>query len=142
MRCPPNLFGAASDRGKVIASAEYYRRDAIFDRDRAYSAAKWKDSFGDVTGISVGGNTAFTNTFSDAWVLGECDESLYAGLTTPFGVPGEGCGFAYADISAQTGGVERFSTFVDASYEINDSLEVYIENRYSRIESFVGMLPR
>ena len=137
------LFGAASDRGKLIASAEYYRRDAIFDRDREYSAAKVEGTtFGDVTGISVGGNTAFTNTFSDAWVLGDCDESLYAGVfTTPFGVPGEGCGFAYADISAQTGGVERFSTFVDASYEINDSLEVYIENRYSRIESFGRYAP-
>jgi len=137
------LFGASSERGKIIASAEYFKRDEIYDRDRDYSAAQVNGTtFGDVIGISVGGNTGFTNSFSDAWVLGDCDPSLYAGeFTTPFGVPGEGCGFAYADISAQTGGVERFSTFVDASYEISDSLEVYVETRYSRIESFGRYAP-
>ena len=137
------LFGASSDRGKIIASAEYYKRDRIYDRDRQHSSSKIEGTgFGDVTGISVGGNTGFTNNFSDAWVLGECDTSLYAGtFTTPFGVPGEGCGFAYADISVLAGDVERFSTFVDASYEVSDSLEIYVENRYSRIDSFGRYAP-
>ena len=137
------LFGAAGDRGKVIASFEFFERKAIFDGDRDYSSTQINgDSFGDTVGISVGGNTGFAPDFSEAYPIGDCDPSLYAGIFhTPFGVPGEGCGFGYADISAQTGSVERYSTFVDASYQLTDDINVYAENRYSRINSFGRFAP-
>ena len=137
------LFGAASDRGKVIASFEFFERKAIFDGDRDYSSVQINgDSFGDTVGISVGGNTGFAPGFSAAYPIGNCDPSVYAGIFhTPFGVPGEGCGFGYADISAQTGSVERYSTFVDASYQLTDVVNVYAENRYSRINSFGRYAP-
>ena len=137
------LFGASSERGKIIVAAEYFKREEIYDGDRDYSGVQVNGtSFGDTVGISVGGNTGFTPNFSDAWAIGDCDTSLYAGVfTDPFGIPGDGCGFGYADISAQTGAVERYSTFVDASYQINDSIETYIETRYSRIQSFGRYAP-
>ena len=138
-----SLFGASSDRGKVIASFEFYERSAIFDGDRDYSSVQVNGtSFGDTVGISVGGNTGFPFNFSTAYPIGDCDPSIYAGtFTTPFGIPGEGCGFGYADISAQTGAVERYSTFVDASYQLTPDVNVYAENRYSRINSFGRYAP-
>ena len=137
------LFGASSDRGKVLASMEFYERGAIFDGDRDYSAVQINGtSFGDTVGVSVGGNTGFPPNFSGAYPIGDCDPAVYAGIfTTPFGIPGEGCGFGYADISAQTGAVERYSTFVDASYNLTDDITVYAENRYSRINSFGRYAP-
>ena len=137
------LFGASSDRGKVLASMEFYERGAIFDGDRDYSAVQINGtSFGDTVGVSVGGNTGFPPNFSTAYPIGDCDPAVYAGVfTTPFGIPGEGCGFGYADISAQTGAVERYSTFVDASYNLTDDITVYAENRYSRINSFGRYAP-
>ena len=46
------VFGASGDKGKIIASVEYYQRDAIFDADRDYSAAQVNGpSFGDTVGV-------------------------------------------------------------------------------------------
>lgn len=138
------LFGASGDRGKILASLEWFKRDAIFDGDRDYSRAQVNGtSFGDTVGVSVGGNTGFVPGFpSNPFVIGDCPADTYAGvLTDPFGIPGEGCGFGYADISAQTGAVERWSTFLDASFEINENHTVYLENRFSRIESFGRYAP-
>ncbi len=88
------LFGSSSERGKVLASAEYYRRKAIFDGDRDYSSVQVNGTgFGDTVGISVGGNTGFPLNFSTAYPIGDCDPSVYAGVfTDPFGIPGLGCG--------------------------------------------------
>ena len=137
------LFGASGDRGKIVASFEFFERSAIFDGDRDYSSVQVNGtSFGDTMGISVGGNTGFPPNFSTAYPIGDCDPSVYAGIfTSPFGIPGGGCGFGYADISAQTGSVERYSTFVDASYRLTDDVNAYAENRYSRINSFGRYAP-
>ena len=138
------VFGASGDKGKVIASVEYYQRDAIFDADRDYSAAQVNgSSFGDTVGVSVGGNTGFVPGFpSNPFPIGDCPTDTYTGvLDNPFGIPGQGCGFGYADISAQTGAIDRISTFVDASYDVNADTTVYMEARYSRIESFGRYAP-
>ena len=137
------LFGASGDRGKIIASFEFFERSAIFDGDRDYSSVQVNGtSFGDTMGISVGGNTGFPPNFSTAYPIGDCDPSVYAGIfTSPFGILGGGCGFGYADISAQTGSVERYSTFVDTSYRLTDDVNAYAENRYSRINSFGRYAP-
>ena len=138
------VFGASGDRGRVTASVEYYSRDPIFDGDRDYSQVSINGpSFGDTVGVSVGGNTGFVPGFpSNPFPIGDCPEDLYAGvLDNPFGIPGQGCGYGYADISAQTGGLDRYSTFLDASYEIDEDTTVYMESRYSRIESFGRYAP-
>ena len=138
------VFGASGDKGKIIASVEYYQRDAIFDADRDYSAAQVNGpTFGDTVGVSVGGNTGFVPGFPrNPFPIGDCPTDTYVGvLENPFGIQGQGCGFGYADISAQTGAIDRISTFVDASYDINADTTVYMESRYSRIESFGRYAP-
>ncbi len=131
------LFGKTGERGNIIAGAEYFNRDAVFDRDRPYSAAQVNGAnFSDTVGISVGGNTAFETDFSNPFPLGSCDESIYAGVfNNAFGLGGSGCGFAYANRSLQTGNLERKSVFVNGNYEISDSMTAYADVRFNQNET-------
>ncbi len=144
------LIGARGDRGGVLFTAEWFNRDPIFDGDRDYSKVKVEDP-GDgtlpdlgvhTTGVSGGGNTAFAPGFSAAASVGDCPTDVYAGVVeNPFGVPGTACGFGYADISAQTGGLDRISTFLNADYEWAPDHNLFFENRFTRIASFGRYAP-
>lgn len=144
------LFGARGERASMLFSAEWFTRDPIFDGDREYSKVKVEDP-GDgtlpdlgvhTTGVSGGGNTAFAPGFSAASAVGDCPTEVYAGVVeNPFGVPGTACGFGYADISAQTGGLDRISTFLNVDYEWTPGHNVFFENRFTRIASFGRYAP-
>lgn len=143
------VVGGSSDRGNYVFAAEFFRRNPVFDSQRDYSRVIVREPggpFGNQTGISVGGNTGFTNNFSEAFVIGECQTvdqgGLYAGIfTDPFGIPGDGCGFGYADISAQTGDINRFNTFLNANYELNEDHTLYFQNTVAKIQSFGRYAP-
>ena len=137
------VIGTSSDNASALFTAELFSRDPIFDGDRAYSAVQINGpNLGDTIGVSGGGNTAFHPWFLRATALGDCPTDVYAGvLGNPFGVPGTACGFGYADISAQTGGLDRVSTYLDAKYEFSPGHELFFENRYTRIESFGRYAP-
>ena len=144
------LFGAAGERASIMFTAEWFQRKPIFDGDRAYSRVEVRDpgdgtgpDLGvDTVGVSGGGNTAFAPGFSAAAALGDCPTSVYAGIVeNPFGVPGEACGFGYADISAQTGGLDRISTFLGVDYEWRPDHKLFFENRFTRIASFGRYAP-
>lgn len=137
------VIGTSSDRGNLLFTAELFERDPIFDGDRAYSSVQINGpNLGDTIGVSAGGNTAFHPWFLAAEAVGDCSTDVYAGvLGRPFGVPGTACGFGYADISAQTGGLDRVSTFLDANYEFSPGHEIFFENRFTRIESFGRYAP-
>ena len=144
------VFGAKGDRGSILFTAEWFKRDPIFDGDRDYSKAQVLDP-GDGTlpdlgvdtiGVSGGGNTAFAPGFSAASSVGDCPTSVYAGvIENPFGVPGTACGFGYANISAQTGGLDRISTALNVDYEWTPTTRLFFENRLTRIESFGRYAP-
>ena len=143
-------FGSQGEKSSIIFSAEWMKRNPIFDADRDYSRVVVRDNPSgglprldvDTVGVSGGGNTGFSTSFSEAFQIGgTCPGTAYIPISTPFGIPGNGCGFGYADLSMQTGGYDRQSTFLDARYQISDNHEVYFENRYSRIESFGRYAP-
>ena len=134
------LWGKNYDRGNVMVGLEYFNKDGISDGDREYSRADNSGStFGGTTGVSVGGNTAFETDFSDAFALGTCDPSIYAGVFTGTGFSSNpndtGCGFAYADVSFQTGNLERTSVFLSADYELSEDSELYIDARLNQNET-------
>ena len=137
------VIGTSNDNASALFTAELFSRDPIFDGDRDYSAVQINGpDLGDTIGVSAGGNTAFHPWFLRATALGDCPTDVYAGvLGNPFGIPGTACGFGYADISAQTGGLDRVSTYLDAKYEFSPGHEVFFENRYTRIESFGRYAP-
>ena len=142
-------FGAQSAGAKVVFSGEYFKRDPIFDKDRFYTRVEVRENPDggrprldlDTTGVSGGGNTGFELDFSTAFQLGACDESVYVKIKDPFGIPGDGCGFGYADRSMLTGGIERKSTFLLASMDLGGGHEVYVENRLTRAETFGRYAP-
>ena len=137
------VIGTSSNTGNLLFTAELFERDPIFDGDRAYSSVQINGpNLGDTIGVSAGGNTAFHPWWLAATAVGDCPTDVYAGvLDNPFGIPGTACGFGYADISAQTGGLDRVSTFLDANYEFSPGHEIFFENRYTRIESFGRYAP-
>lgn len=137
------IWGKTFERGNVILGAEYYKKDAISDGDRPYSRADdTGPDFGNTEGISVGGNTAFETDFSGPFALGSCDTSIYAGVfTNPFGLEGTGCGFPYANISLQTGNVERKSVFLSSNYELTEDASAYFDVRFNNNETFGRYAP-
>ena len=144
------LFGTSGTRSTMLFTGEWWRREPIFDGDRSYSAVQVNDpgdgtlpDLGvDTVGVSGGGNTAFHPFFIAASSLGDCPTDVYAGVVeNPFGIPGTACGFGYADISAQTGGLDRTSTYLNATYEWTPDHSFYFENRFTRIASFGRYAP-
>lgn len=143
-------FGTANDDGHILFSGEWVRTDPIFDADRDYSRVNITANPNggdprhsiDTTGVSLGGNTLFEYDYSDAFPGGPCPTDTYVPLSDPNGITGAtACGFGYADISLQTGGIDRKSTFLNASYNINEDNQVYMEARYTDQESFGRYAP-
>ena len=139
------LWGTSHSRGNILIGAEVFKKQQISDADRPYSRANTAGpDFGNTEGVSVGGNTGFETDFSAAFPLGSCDTSLYAGVfTNPFGLgdTSSGCGFAYANISLQTGNVERKSVFLSSNYELDDSTNWYFDARFNNNETFGRYAP-
>ena len=144
------LWGSSGADSNLMFTAEWFNRNPIFDGDRDYSKVEVRDpgdgtrpNLGvDTTGVSAGGNTAFHPWWAGAEAIGDCPMDVYAGIVEdPFGIPGTACGFGYADISAQTGGVDRISTFLTGNYEWTPGHELFMENRYSRQHTFGRYAP-
>ena len=162
------LFGASSDRGSITFGIEYDQRDAIFDADREFTKASYGDYDGDgdivgyaeTVGVSFYGYTLINPNVSgpydpndrSTWAytpgancqddpagtgfVGEMRMDLVAGPNTGFY-----CGYAYALVSANRASLERLNTWVSAEYEINDSLDVYMDAIISDNESFGRYAP-
>ncbi|MCZ6889488.1 MAG: TonB-dependent receptor [Gammaproteobacteria bacterium] len=132
-------FGASNDKGSVLFAAEWFKRDPIFDADRSYSRVNVMDNPNgglprhdvDTTGVSGFGNTFLETDDSASFPAGPCPTDTYIPISNPFGVPGPACGFGYADLSMQTGGYDRISTFLNAHYEMVPGHDIYLENRFT-----------
>lgn len=142
------VLGGSGDRGNYVFTAEWFDRDPIFDRDRGYSSARFApgDNLGvDTAGVSAFGNTAYFLSGPNAGsyrAIGDCDPGVFAGIFDYPPFPGDtACGFPYADISAQTGGIKRFGSFLNAKYELNNDHSVYFSNTFSRVDSFGRYAP-
>ena len=162
------LFGASSDKGSVTFGIEYDKRDPIFDADRDFTKASYGDYDGDgdisvseTVGISPFGYTVFNPQYNgqpfdrndpNTWQIypgancqddpsgtgfvGKINADFYFGPET-----GYYCGYAYALVSANRASLERLNTWVSAEYEINDSLDVYLDAIISDNESFGRYAP-
>ena len=163
------LFGASSDKGSVTFGIEYDKRDPIFDADRDFTKASYSDLDGDgditgyaeTVGVSFYGFSVINPTYTGApfdrndpstWLVypgADCnDDPSGTGFVGKmrsdlvFG-PNTGyyCGYAYALVSANRASLERLNSWVSAEYEINDSLDVYLDAIISDNESFGRYAP-
>jgi iron complex outermembrane receptor protein len=141
------IVGTNSEKGNMVFAAEFFRRNPVFNADRDYSSVQINGpSFTDTIGVSAFGNTGLALDYSSAFTIGECqstaDGGLYTGiLEDPFGIPGTGCGFGYADVEAMTGDVNRYNTFLSANYEINENHTLYFQNTLAKIQSYGRYAP-
>ena len=131
------LWGGALGDSHVVIGADVFRRQEIRNADRDYSRASWTPGgpFADTAGVSVGGNTIFipVDGGSVARPLGDCQGSGYTGvLTDPFGIPGTGCGFAWAEIAWGWERRERESLFLNLDHPLGEDADMYVDARIAQ----------
>ncbi len=133
------VWGTDIGEGNLTVGLDIFRRDEVRDADREYSRARYEPggSFADAEGVSSLGNTVFLVKNDGGQVsgpLGDCDESVYTGELTdpPGGFFGTVCGFAYADVSWQLRRRQNDGAFMNFSYPLSDSADIYVEGRVSK----------
>lgn len=161
------LVGAQGDKGSVTFGLEMDKRDAVFDKDRDFTAARYSDLDGDgyitgyaeTEGISFYATSLINPNYDPAIPYSESDPSSWyvhpgnncvddGAFQGPmksdlvFG-PDTGfyCGYAYANVSANRASMERINSFVSADYNVNDDVEVYVDAIISNNESFGRYAP-
>ena len=161
------LTGAQGDKGSVTFGLEMDKRDAVFDKDRDFTAARYSDLDGDgyitgyaeTEGISFYATSLINPNYDPAIPYSEDDPSSWyvhpgnncvddGAFQGPmksdlvFG-PDTGfyCGYAYANVSANRASMERINSFVSADYNVNDDVEVYVDAIISNNESFGRYAP-
>lgn len=127
------IFGAASDRGQIMAGVSMNKRDIIFARDREWSrggASTFSNNFG------------FGGGFSTARRHPQYGLANTAGCQGPgFGVSGVFCLYDFTLQSADEAEVENQSMFVRARYDINTDWSVHMNANISRVQSFGRYAP-
>lgn len=135
------LWGGKVANGRLVMGVESVRRSEIRGADRDHSRARWTEGggFAGTVGVSIGGNTAFfrDNSGLVARAIGDCSTGLgYTGvLSNPAGVPGTGCGFAWADIAWETQRIDRQGFFANFDHPLNDSASVYFDARLAQADT-------
>jgi iron complex outermembrane receptor protein len=143
------VFGSTTARGSFIVTAETYKKDMIFSRDRPYSAPDYGDgvNLGTTEGINEGGNT-IADFFSNGGLGGPdravvpCEtvvdpnsgQQLFAG--TYQNGPDASCAYAYAAVAGETQDLSRDSIMVNAEYEITPDVTAIYTGVYSQVEAF------
>jgi iron complex outermembrane receptor protein len=139
------VFGATSERGRILGGAGMSRRGMVFTRDQIG---------GDELGVSTYGNNYY------AWVLNDprglygtieaapgfpCDQGAFyfLGNTTanPALSPNGNCSFNFNSVAANEASIENESVFVRGDYQINDDWNVYTSATSSKAESFGRYAP-
>ena len=161
------LTGAQGDKGSITFGLEMDKRDAVFDKDRDFTAARYSDLDGDgyitgyaeTEGISFYATSLINPNYDPAIPYSEDDPSSWyvhpgnncvddGAFQGPmksdlvFG-PDTGfyCGYAYANVSANRASMERINSFVSADYDVNDDVQVYVDAIISNNESFGRYAP-
>lgn len=147
------LFGTSTGRGSFIVSAETYKKDMIFSRDRSYTAPDFGDgtNLGTTEGISPFGNTLldFFGNGGDGGpdradpncdnVVDENGNPLFAGIYNDG--PNQSCAYAYAAVAGETQDISRDSVFINAEYEITPDITAIYTGTYSQLEAFGRYAP-
>ncbi|KUJ83362.1 TonB-dependent receptor [Microbulbifer flavimaris] len=149
------VTGITGERGNITFSAEYNRRDPVFDADREYTAAWIRDNgdgrldaYLDTDGWSYYGKTIEIydpNTgYYDIQAANGCGSEgpfMETGAAA-FGLAdGTLCTFPYANISANKAELKRANTFLTANYDITDEVEFFANALFSKVDSFGRYAP-
>lgn len=131
------LWGGAVGAGHLDLGVDLFRRNEIRASQRRYSRASWTPggSFADTAGVSVFGNTAFyfTSQGLRARSLGDCEGEGFTGpLGDPYGIPGEGCGYAYGDVAWSWERRDRDTLFLGLDHPLGEDHSAYFDARLAQ----------
>ena len=154
------LAGMGNEKGNVVFAIEYSKRDPIFDADRPYTAAYIDDAgrgdgdgideaYVDTDGISFYGRTweLYDPTTGYYELAAAADCPTTDGFVGVLGAQALGepdgtlCGYAYANVSANRAELEKINTYMYASYEVSDNVELYARGLFSKVDSFGRYAP-
>lgn len=141
------IFGASSDRGRVLAGVSMNDRDIVFQRDRPWSSG----------GVSSFSNEYYFATPAAGTLYGFRAGTTIAHPTNGAAVPtfdcttngffetGSGaasrCLYDFTFVAADEAQVKNLSTFIRADYQINDNWSTYMNATVTRINSFGRYAP-
>lgn len=145
--------GSAGDRGQVTWVMEHDSKDIIFARDRHFFQSYDNNESGDglpdynrTYGYSVlSRNILRADTGQlESMVDGDC--SVYgeehSGIYADSFFPGDTlCVYDYTDVMAETASLDRYSMFIDGSYDITHDHQFYARGLASRTKSFGRYAP-
>ncbi len=154
------LGGVKGDRSSLTFGVERNFRDAIFDADRDYTAARIDETGGsdgvvdlylDTGGISFYGKTVWlydpTTGYDQTLAATDCPTTggflgaIDFTKAWAAGEPSTACAYAYANVSANKAELDRVNTFIDYSFDINDDHEFFANVLFSRVDSFGRYAP-
>lgn len=140
------IFGASSDRGRMMGGISNASRDIVFQRDRPWSAG----------GVSTFGNNFRRVTAAPGTLYGFRDVGFLAhptnGSAVPGGCTGPGffttgtgtatrCQYDFTFVAADEAATDNSSIFLRGDYQVNDDWTVYLNANVSRVESFGRYAP-
>ena len=126
------IFGAATDRGRIMAGVSNNKRDIVFQRDREWSQ---------------GGASVFSNNFFDV-ASGFLQHPEFGSIVPGDGCTGEGfttsavrCFYDFTLQAADEAEIENQSLFVRSSYDIDNNWTMHMNTGVTRLKSFGRYAP-
>jgi iron complex outermembrane receptor protein len=161
------LAGASNDKANVVVAFEYSKRDPVFDADRWFTSPFINDPAGgglsnayfDTDGISYYGRSwtvyddkgtaDVTDDYYEWRAAAECPTTDgFVGVLgaaalggNSDGADGTLCGFAYAGVSANRAELEKVNSYLYASYDVSEDVEMYVRGLFSKNDSFGRYAP-
>jgi iron complex outermembrane recepter protein len=129
------IFGAASDRGRLMAGASYNNRGIIFQRERSWSqggASVFSNNF-----LTLG-NAFLTHPEFGSVVPGGCSA---AGFSTSGTGASTRCLYDFTALAADEAEIRNRSLFARGDYQINDNWSTYMNASVTRVKSFGRYAP-
>jgi iron complex outermembrane receptor protein len=124
------IYGAAGERGNLLAGASYSNRGIFFTRDRPWGSRR---------GIS---------SFANNYTAPEGRTAIPGACTAPnfYLIPGEGarpttCSFDFNAFATDDTEAKQNSFFARGTYQINDDWSTYMTSNVSRSRSFGRYAP-
>ena len=128
------LFGASSDRGRMLGGISYNSRGITFNSDLPWvgrGASSYSNNYYNFA-LDVNGNRAPTSRRGP----------VPGGCTNPgFYLSGTTCLYDFNVFAADSASIDQKGLFLRGDYQINDNWEIYFSSNVSRVESFGRFAP-
>lgn len=140
------VFGASSDRGRLIGGASKSSRGMVYTRDQIGGQGLGNSTYGNnYLNWQVGTIEDPDNPGTNIPAAGvrpvpgfDCNSSANTGFWTQ---PTGNCSFDFNSVAANEASVDNTSVFVRGDYQINDDWTVYMTATNTRVETFGRYAP-